>query len=713
MLRAFKKSVVLVSAALIASVLVSLPIASADQATEANNIRENHYNPSDTAHTGPAIPIVAMPIKSATPGKAPVVANGISYNNYGAPVLINPNIYVIWYGTWTNPCTATGNSTPAIVNDLLKGIGPTAWYGINTRYYSQASAGATKNYVTSSVNWAGCAYETSLALGKNFDGAGQPSTSAVVDRLLSSNLLPLDSNGLYFVLTSSDVVTSGFVNSSSKKFCGYHSYLNPAKDNTKSIAYSFVGDPGANLGSCNGQSVAGVSPNANPAADAMTSVIAHELVEAVSDPLLSAWWDPATGGENADLCAWTFGTQSNAPNGAKFNVRASGRRYLIQQNWNPDLSSGNCQSGINTPLVAVTSAATTTLINGKAATAFTPVTASGGTAPYSYSISPTLPTALLFNSATGQITGTPGATLTSTAFTVTATDATTKTWDSSFNLVVSPPPPLASVKAVANVALLSGRTITPVTPITASAGTAPYTYAISPALPTGLLFNAATGQITGNPAAALASRTQTVTITDSAAGTVSNTFTLVITTPAALAATTAVASKKAMLTKALTPFTPVTSTGGYGSNVFTITPALPAGLTLNASTGAITGTPTAVIGSTVETIRVTDLNGAIVTATFTLQVSPALTVTRPISAFPFTRPAVVAITPVTGAGSLYTPYTYSISTNPALPAGLSFNKSTGQITGTPTAKTALRSYTVTVTDGGGFTASNTFTITIN
>ena len=39
----------------------------------------------------------------------------------------------------------------------------------------------------------------------------------------------------------------------------------------------------------------------------MASVIAHELVEAVSDPQLNAWYD-RRGYENADKCAWTFGS---------------------------------------------------------------------------------------------------------------------------------------------------------------------------------------------------------------------------------------------------------------------------------------------------------------------------------------------------------------------------------------------------------------------
>lgn len=42
----------------------------------------------------------------------------------------------------------------------------------------------------------------------------------------------------------------------------------------------------------------------------MVSVIAHELTETATDPNLNAWWSLTTGYENADICAWTYGTVS-------------------------------------------------------------------------------------------------------------------------------------------------------------------------------------------------------------------------------------------------------------------------------------------------------------------------------------------------------------------------------------------------------------------
>lgn len=64
-----------------------------------------------------------------------------------------------------------------------------------------------------------------------------------------------------------------------------------------------------NVLSCNCSSYSKYSPNNDPPADAMLSVLAHELSEAASDPDLDGWYTYA-GSENADLCAWKFLTTS-------------------------------------------------------------------------------------------------------------------------------------------------------------------------------------------------------------------------------------------------------------------------------------------------------------------------------------------------------------------------------------------------------------------
>ena len=63
----------------------------------------------------------------------------------------------------------------------------------------------------------------------------------------------------------------------------------------------------------------------------MASIISHELEEAVTDLDLNAWYD-RRGYENADKCAWTFGTTYTS-GGALANVHLGSRDYLIQRNW--------------------------------------------------------------------------------------------------------------------------------------------------------------------------------------------------------------------------------------------------------------------------------------------------------------------------------------------------------------------------------------------
>jgi hypothetical protein len=71
---------------------------------------------------------------------------------------------------------------------------------------------------------------------------------------------------------------------------------------------------------------------------------------------------------------------------------------------------------------------------------------------------------------------------------------------------------------------------------------------------------------------------------------------------------------------AIASASPVLTTAGFPAATFSVSPALPAGLSLNAATGAISGTPTAVTASALYTI--TALNGGgSTTATVTIEVT--------------------------------------------------------------------------------------------
>jgi hypothetical protein len=242
-------------------------------------------------------------------------SNGITYHN--GPVMLGPTkAYVIWYGDWS-----TG-TTPTILNDLLTNVGGSPYFNINTTYYNGAKAP-----VSNAVSLAGSTTDA-YSQGTNLTDA---SVKTVVSTAISSGALPSDTNGVYFVLTSKDVFeTSGFLT----QYCGWHGN---GSIGGADIKYSFVGDPGRNLAACSAQST---SPNGNAAADAMASVILHELEETVTDPDLNAWYD-SRGYENADKCAWTFGTTYKTANGSLANMKLGSRDFLIQRNW-VNASGGLC-----------------------------------------------------------------------------------------------------------------------------------------------------------------------------------------------------------------------------------------------------------------------------------------------------------------------------------------------------------------------------------
>jgi hypothetical protein len=250
--------------------------------------------------------------------------NGIDY--HGGPVMLGTtNIYYIWYGNWTN------NSGVQILTDFAKNVGGALYFNVNTTYFDSAG-----NRVSNSVRYAGSTNDNYSRGTVLSDGDIQ----AIVSDALTGKRLPIDVNGVYYVLTSADVAeSSGFCT----KYCGWHnkfdfsSYLFSDSVVTK-IKYSFVGNPDRCLSACAAQTV---SPNGNAGADAMVSIIAHELDEAVTDPYFDAWYD-SVGNENADKCAWQFGATYRTPNGAQANMWILGRDYLIQQNW-VNANRGSCE----------------------------------------------------------------------------------------------------------------------------------------------------------------------------------------------------------------------------------------------------------------------------------------------------------------------------------------------------------------------------------
>ncbi|HTO30481.1 MAG TPA: putative Ig domain-containing protein [Pararhizobium sp.] len=375
------------------------------------------------------------------------------------------------------------------------------------------------------------------------------------------------------------------------------------------------------------------------------------------------------------------------------------------------------------PTVVLTPVTGTALTAGTVGVAYsdTSISAGGGVGTISYAVtSGALPAGLGLNASTGAITGTPAAGAFGTAtFTVTATAATAGSASASYSIAVGAPP---VVLTPATGTALSTGTVGMVysdTSISATGGVGTIGYAVTGgALPAGLSMNASTGAITGTPAAgAFGAATFTVTATAATSGSAAVSYTITVRGSAVVLTPATGTTLSAGTVGAVYSDTSISATGGVGTIGYAVTAgALPAGLSLNASTGAITGTPTtAALGKATFTVTATAATSGIGSASYTITV----------------RGSAVVLIPATGtalsagtAGKSYSDTSISASggvggiryavTSGALPAGLRLNASTGAISGTPTSG-AFGTVTFTVTAAAataGSTAAS-YTITIN
>ena len=398
-------------------------------------------------------------------------------------------------------------------------------------------------------------------------------------------------------------------------------------------------------------------------------------------------------------------------------------------------------------------------------TMITPLTlplATGGMAPLTYMLTPSLPAGLTFNAAANPptLTGTPTETTGSMSYHYRVTDAdddmAAADADSLFFTIrVSAGqeqplffPSTSGIGAVPNMANITlyyplGRAITPTTFSVAGGGTFPYTYSTADgSLPVGLTFDAEVRVLSGLPTLAGASGPFSYTVTDSAmppaTDAVDVTIVICDTGGAADGATVCAiptfmalsfptpppANQVFDIGTSITPLTLPAATGGTGANpvrLYTAAP-LPDGLTFDPISREITGSPGAA-GTTTVRYRVGDASSGntddrSTTVTFDIVVADGPFLNLPADQTYIVGQTVALTLPVvadgTGTGTLT--YTLTGVNDAPLPAGLTWNMGvTPQtITGTTTAVQASTSYNYAVTDSLGLmSATVTFRLTVN
>jgi len=257
-------------------------------------------------------------------GDAVVTGNGINY--HGGPVMKGTvNIYLIWYGNWAGTGSNTA-ATRSLVEHFVGTLGGTPYEVINSTY-GDATGNVSGNLVLAGT--------TTVSTATNLNDTRLRTT---VSNAISSGALPRDANGVYMVLSSSNInETSGFCT----RYCGFHTH---ATLGGVDIKYAFGGNPDRCPSGCEAQTTGPNSPATGiGGADGMINIITHESEEAITDPDLNAWFD-ASGEEDADKCNFTFGTTSTCTAtsvcsasgkaaAAKFNQTFGGNSYLLQEEW--------------------------------------------------------------------------------------------------------------------------------------------------------------------------------------------------------------------------------------------------------------------------------------------------------------------------------------------------------------------------------------------
>ncbi len=348
---------------------------------------------------------------------------------------------------------------------------------------------------------------------------------------------------------------------------------------------------------------------------------------------------------------------------------------------------------------------------------------------------------LAFDTSTGVLSGTPTSVGGPWTYTVKATLSNSTTLTATYTLTVVAPTPAVTLAGGAN-GTQSGNaiaetvtvntaihgetpTVTNATVDTATGFTLDSCNTQSPCPPAWMTFDTATGMISGTPTDTQTAVEYTISAHLVGGSTLTGHYTLTVVPPPTISLTDGSQSGSAVAdTVTVNHAVPGTSATLTNVSSCTVSPALPSGLTLNATTCAISGSPSAVQSAQTYTITAHGTYGGAATATYTLTVldGPSMSLAggqngtqsgNAIAETVTVRSPIVGETPTLASlPNGVTLTEYSLTTPGGAPT-LTFDTSTGVLSGTPSSEGGPWTYTVTahLSDNSTLTATYTLTVT--
>jgi hypothetical protein len=217
----------------------------------------------------------------------------------GGSVLYQAAAYSIFWGSSWNNASFAGDKITG-VDRFFNGFSGSNYARTSTEYSDKLG------FISPLATYNGHVIDSSTPPSRN------PSVSSMVAEVCKVTANAPDSNGVYFVYTST---TAGQVN-----YCAWHSWGNCSNGAKVQVAYM------PNLDGIAGCDPGDTTTGNSQGLAAIINVTAHEYLEAITDPRGAGWLD-STGQENADKCAWSF------PPGDGLSTLTNGSRWKLQMEW--------------------------------------------------------------------------------------------------------------------------------------------------------------------------------------------------------------------------------------------------------------------------------------------------------------------------------------------------------------------------------------------